>query len=135
MSAPIAFSPIEIALADHLAAALAGRGITVPVRNAVPRTGRPARYVLVLHPGGAQANIVTDLPRVVVEVVAESGTAAAELAKVVRALVTATAPGYVGDIWVDKARHVSFAYSPDPDTNAPRYLITTELWCQGAALT
>lgn len=132
---PVAFEPIEEALADHLAAALADRGITVPVYNAVPRTGRPSRYLLVLAPGGSTANIVTDRPRVVVEVVDEYGSAAAQLAKTVRSLVTAVAPGYVGDIWVDRAIDMGRRFSPDPDTNAPRYLITAELWCRGAALT
>lgn len=135
MTTPIAFDPVEIALADHLTTALAGRGVTVPVLNSVPRTGRPASYVLVLHPGGSLANIVTDRPRTVVEVVAGSGSAAADLAKIVRALINASAPGYVGGIWVDKVIDMSLAFSPDPDTNGPRYLITTELWCRGTALT
>lgn len=135
MTTPVVFAPIVVALADHLATKLAGRGDNTPVVNSIPRTGRPSRYVLVLQPGGDQANILTDRPRPVVEVVDESGVAAAERASIVRALITATAPGYVESIWVDKAVHVSMAYSPDPDTNAPRYLITTEMWCQGTALT
>ncbi|MFG1794133.1 hypothetical protein [Nocardia sp. NPDC049149] len=135
MSTPVVFSPLTVALADHLADALADRGITVPVRNAVPRTGRPPRYLLVLQPGGALANRITDRPRIVIEVVDESGSAAAELAAIVRALVHAAAPGYVADIWVDKVIDIGLAYSADPDTNAPRCLVTNELWCRGTVLT
>jgi len=134
VSTPVVFAPIVIALADHLAAQLVARGIPVPVVNSVPRTNRPPRYVLVLQPGGGQANLKTDQPRTVIEVVDESGIAAADLTSVVRALVTAVAPGYVGEIWVDRTRHISQVYSPDPDTNAPRFLITTELWCAGKPL-
>lgn len=134
MTTPVVFAPIVTALADHLAAKLAERGENVAVLNSVPRTGRPSRYVLVLQPGGSQANMITDRPRPVIEVVDEYGTAAASLASVVRALVAATAPGYVGAIWVDKTVHISMSFSPDPDTNAPRYLIATELWCRGTAL-
>lgn len=132
---PVVFTPIEAALAEHLEAALATHGITVPVLNAVPRTGQPSRYVLVLHPGGARANLLTDRPRVVVEVVDEYGQAAADLASKVRALVTAVAPGYVHGIWVDRVIDMGQVFSPDPDTNAPRYLVTAELWCQGVKLT
>lgn len=131
---PVVFAPIVVALADHLAAELTARGIAVPVVNSVPRTGRPPTYVLVVKPGGGQANLVTDQPRIVTEVVAESGLAAENLAAEVRAHLTACGPGWVGDIWVDRSRHISQAHSPDPDTNAPRELITTELWCQGRAL-
>ena len=125
MTMPVAFSPIEEALADWYVTALDARDITVPVFNSVPRTGRPPRYLLVLHPGGSLANRITDRPRVVTEVVDEYGTAAAELAKVVRALINSAAPGYIGDIWVDKATDLGQRFSQDPDTNAPRYLITT----------
>lgn len=131
----VAFGQIEVAVADHLAAQLAGRGVTVPVLNAVPRTARPPSYVLVLRPGGSQHNLVTDRPRLVTEVVAETGTAAGELAAVVRALLGGIAPGRVASVWIDRVRNAGLAFSPDPDTNAPRYLITTELWQRGNALT
>ncbi|MFC4124935.1 hypothetical protein [Nocardia rhizosphaerae] len=128
------FAQIEVAVADHLTAALPMRGIIVPVRNAVPRTGRPPSYVLVTRPGGGQRNLATDGPRLVVEVVAESGADAGSLAAIVRALLRAAAPGYVGEVWIDRTRDVGLAFSPDPDTNAPRYLLTVEVWQRGAAL-
>jgi hypothetical protein len=134
MTTPVVFEPIEIALADWLTTALAARDITVPVVNAVPNNPRPPSYVLVLRPGGAQSNLITDQPRIIAEAVAEYGSAAADLAKVVRALISAAAPGYISDIWIDSVRDLGMTFSPDPDTNAPRYLINKELYVRGEQL-
>lgn len=135
MIKPVVFSPIEIRLADHLAATLADRDIEVPVINELPARDRPISYVLILRIGGSRSNLITDTPRVVFECVGAYGAAAAELAAIVRALIDAAAPGYVGDIWVDKVRDLGMAYSPDPDTNQARYVITKELHAKGTALT
>ncbi len=135
MITPVVFESAVIAVADYLSARLDERDIAVPVINELPRMNRPPRYVLVVQPGGSQANLITDRPRLVTEVVAEYGSAAADLAAVVRALLGACAPGRLGQMWTDRANNVGFAYSPDPDTHMPRYLITTEMWCKGTALT
>lgn len=125
---PVAFGPVEVALADHL-----GTLLDVPVFNGVPHA-RPPSYVLVLRVGGAQSNLITDRPRIVTECCAQNGTAAADLASTVRAYIGAIAPGYIGDIWVDKTVDVGMVFSPDPDTNQPRYLVTAELHVRGAIL-
>ncbi|MEU2106494.1 hypothetical protein [Nocardia sp. NPDC019255] len=128
MTQPVVFGLVEVALADYLGASMA-----VPVFNNVPHV-RPPEYVLVVRVGGSLSNRITDRPRIVAECCAEVGTAAADLASVVRARIGAVAPGYVGDIWVDKVIDMGVAYSPDPGTNLPRYLVTAELHVRGAVL-
>lgn len=134
MTTPIAFGDIEVALADHLASALAARGIVVPVVIEIPAP-RPPRFVRVTRPGGSQSNLVTDRPRVVAECWDEIGTGAADLAKVVRALLGAVAPGYVEGIWVDKTIDMGLAFLPHPRyPDIPRYLVTKELHVRGEEL-
>jgi hypothetical protein len=134
MTTPIAFGDIEIALADHLAAQLAAHGITVPVVIEIPAT-RPPRFVRVTRPGGSQSNLITDRPRIVAECWDELGTGVADLAKVTRALLGATAPGYVSGIWVDLAKDLGLAYLPHPQyPGIPRYLVTAELHVRGEVL-
>lgn len=135
MIEPVVFASVEVALADYLTAALADRDIEGPVVNGVPDRTRLTRYVLIVRIGGAVSNLITDTPRIVAECVDQYGTAAAELAVIVRALIGAAAPGYIGGIWVDKVRDLGMIFSPDPDTNLPRYVITTELHAKGAAMT
>ncbi|WP_052372589.1 hypothetical protein [Nocardia otitidiscaviarum] len=130
---PVMFPVVEMAVADHLATALAARGMAVPVVNGVPHE-RPSRYVLVLRIGGTQSNLITDRPRIVAECCDQSGPDAAELAATVRALLGAIAPGSIGGIWVDRVLDMGLVYSPDPDTNDPRYVITCELHVRGAVL-
>lgn len=130
---PVVFGATEMALAGHLSAALAARGITIPVVNGVPHE-RPPRYVLVVRIGGSQSNLITDRPRIVAEVCDTHGPDAADLAAIVRALIGAIAPGWIGDIWVDKVVDLGLVFSPDPDTNDPRYLVTAELHVTGAAM-
>ena len=131
---PVIFGDIEVALADHLASGLADRGVVVPVQMDVPNP-RPDRFVRLVRVGGTQSNLVTDRPRIVLECWDTLGIGASELACLVRALVSAPAPGYMSGIWVDKVIDMGMAYSPDPGTNLPRYLVTAELHVMGAALT
>lgn len=132
--AAVLFSDIEVALADYLAAALADRSVTLPVQMEVPNP-RPDRFVRLVRVGGTQSNLVTDRPRIVFECWDTLGVGAANLAGLVRALVSAPVPGYVSGVWVDKVIDMGLAFSPDPDTNLPRYLVTAELHVIGAALT
>ena len=131
---PVVFADIEAALADHLAAALAARGVTVPVQLDVPNP-RPTRFVRLVRVGGTKSNLITDRPRIVLECWDALGTGASDLAALVRALVTALAPGNMSGIWVDKVIDMGMVYRPDPGTNLPRYLVTAELHVKGAALT
>lgn len=130
---PVVFKAAEMAVADHLSAALAARGITVPVVNGVPHE-RPSRYVLILRIGGSTSNPITDRPRIVAECCDTHGPDAADLAALVRALLSGMAPGWVAGAWIDKVVDLGLAYSPDPDTNLPRYLVTAEFHVTGAAL-
>ena len=133
MNPAVIFGDIEVALADHLAEALAARDDSAAVVNAVPAE-RPSRFVRVARIGGMSGNLITDRPRVVAECHAPIGVDAAELAALVRALIGATAPGYVGPVWVDKVKDLGMYSSPDPDTNSPRYIVTAELFTTGSAL-
>ncbi|WP_327100063.1 hypothetical protein OIE68_15565 [Nocardia vinacea] len=133
MNPAVIFGDIEVALADHLAAVLADRGVSVPVVNAVPAE-RPTRFVRVARIGGLTGNLVTDRPRVVAECNDTLGTGAHDLGALVRALIGAIAPGYVGSVWVDKVKDLGLISSPDPDTNTPRYIVTAELFTTGTAL-
>lgn len=130
---PVVFGAAEMALADHLNTALPVHGMTVPVVNSVPHD-RPSRYVLIIRIGGSQSNLITDRPRIVAECCDEHGPDAAELAALVRALIGAIAPGQMAGFWVDKVVDLGLVYSPDPDTNLPRYLVTTELHVTGTRL-
>lgn len=134
MTAPVAFGDIVTALAEHLETLLPTYGIAVPVVASVPAT-RPKRFVRVANPGGSQGNIVTDRPRIVCECWDVTGAGASDLARVVRALVSAAAPGRVGGIWVDRVVDLGRAYSEDPGTKLPRYLVSAELHVRGEELT
>lgn len=131
---PVVFAPVEVAVVDYLTAALAARDIAGPVCNETPDRTQLGRYVLVLRIGGAVSNLITDTPRIAIECVDRYGAAAAELASIVRAVIDAAAPGLVGGLWVDYVRDLGMNYSPDPDTNMPRYVITKELHVKGVAL-
>lgn len=128
----VIFGDIEIALADHLAAALAERAAGAPVFNAVPAQ-RPKRFVRLVRVGGSQSNLITDRPRIVAECWDVTGGGAHDLAALVRGLITAVAPGYVGEIWVDKVIDMGLSFSPDTATNLPRYLVPAELHVTGTA--
>ncbi|SNY84037.1 hypothetical protein SAMN04244553_3590 [Nocardia amikacinitolerans] len=134
MSEPISFADIEIALANHLTTELAARNVLVPVVIAVPST-RPKRFVRLVRVGGSTSNLVTDRPRIVAECWDSIGAGAADLARIVRALIRATAPGYIGPVWVNKVIDLGIAFIPDPDTNTPRYLVSAELHVRGEELT
>lgn len=130
---PVEFPDITVTLADHLADALAARGVTVPVVAEVPDP-RPDRFVRVVRIGGARANLITDTPRVVAECWDLSGSGAAEMAAITRAVIGAVAPGYLGTAWIGRVIDRGLAYSPDPDTGIPRYLITVEFVMNGTHL-
>lgn len=126
------FADAETAVADHLAAALDDHGVAVPVVIGVPVL-RPKRFVRLVRVGGTQSNLCTDRPRFVAECWDITGVGAADLAGLVRAIFSTMAPGYVSGIWVDKVIDQGLSFSPDPDTNLPRYVVPAELHVRGAA--
>lgn len=130
----VIFDDIEVALADYLGGVLDDRGAAAPVVIGVPAQ-RPKRFVRLVRVGGSQSNLVIDRPRIVAECWDSTGVGAAELAALVRAILSAMAPGYVSGIWIDKVIDGGLSFSPDPATNLPRYLVPAELHVLGAALT
>lgn len=128
---PIVFGDLEVALADHLTTALAERDADAPVFNAVPAQ-RPKRFVRLAHVGGTQSNLITDRPRIVAECWDTVGVYASDLARLVRALITSVAPGYIGGIWVDKVIDMGVSFSPIGDL--PRYLVVGEFHVAGTVL-
>lgn len=129
----VIFADIEVAVAEHLGAVLDDRDAAAPVVIGVPSV-RPKRFVRVVRVGGSQTNLITDRPRIVAECWDTTGVGAAELGALVRAIVTTMAPGYVSGIWVNKVVDMGLSFSPDPDTNLPRYLVPAELYVNGAEL-
>ncbi len=130
---PVVFGDVEVALADYLGSAFTERMAGATVYNAVPAQ-RPKRFARVVRVGGSQANAVTDRPRVVTEFWDTLGVGAYELAALGRALIVAVAPGYLGEIWVDRVVDMGLSFSPDPATGSPRYIFPAELWCRGTVL-
>lgn len=129
----VVFGDIEVALADHLAAVLAERNADAPVFVKVP-TVRPTRYVRVRRVGGPQINRETDKPRVVFECCDALGTDAHDLAALVRGLIKAATPGYIGALWVSDIIDPTLSEDADPVTGSPRYLVTTELLVTGTVV-
>ncbi len=129
----VEFPDVEAALVSYLKVTLAERGDTAKVATKVPNP-RPARLVRLVRAGGLQRDRATDRPRVVLECWEATEPAAAALAKRVRAMIAGAAPGYVGGVWCDQVDDAGLAFSPDPDTATPRYLITAELHVTGSAV-
>lgn len=134
MTQPIAFPDIESALVPWLRSQLSARGDTVRVGTKMP-TNRPPRMVRVVpRLGGTLRDFKTDRPRLVIECHSDDEIAAADLARTVRALVGSAAGGWIGDVWCDRVDDAGLAFSPDPDTGSPRYLLTVELHVSGSPL-
>lgn len=131
---PTIFPSLAVPLAEHLRAGLAARGVNIPVVVNVPST-RPPKFVRIRRIGGGDLNLRTDEARMVAECWETTGALSESLAAIVRALLVASAPGYVGSVWLDRARCVGFTDSPDPGTNLPRHLVTVELLAAGVPLT
>ncbi|WP_159844916.1 hypothetical protein [Nocardia sp. CY41] len=133
MTELFAFPDIEAELVGWLTALLAEMDDSAVVGTKVPNP-LPQRLVRLVRAGGAQRNLVTDAPRVVFECWDGDEVAAAQLARTVRALLWAAAPGRIGAIWCNKIVDAGLVPSPDPDTGTPRYLITAELHVSGVPL-
>ncbi|MFD4459799.1 hypothetical protein [Nocardia sp. NPDC058480] len=62
-----------------------------------------------------------------------AGTAA-ELLAVVRSILTAAAPGYIGPVWCDHIDDAGVENESDPATAAPRYVLLADLYVRGTVL-
>lgn len=116
----------EKEVAGHLAAQLATLNDAAVVATRVPNP-RPPRMVRVIRSGGPKANMVTDRPTMILECHDLSEPAAADLTRKVRAILFASAPGFVGHAWCEEITEAGVSSSEDPDTQNPRYLIVAEL--------
>ncbi|WP_141808245.1 hypothetical protein [Nocardia bhagyanarayanae] len=78
-------------------------------------------------------NLILDRPRMVLECY-DDGGAAATLAGIVRAILAAASPGYLGTVWCDHIDDVGVENDTDPATSAPRQIITADLYVRGSVL-
>ncbi|MFF2553451.1 hypothetical protein ACFVUS_20805 [Nocardia sp. NPDC058058] len=140
----IVFPDIEKTLTDFLTAQFAALSETAKVVTRVADP-RPARMVRVSRNdrksrvdiedqvGRRGAQLVLDRPRVVFECFDDAGNAAG-LAALVRSIVNAAAPGYIGTVWCDYVEDAGEENDTDPVTAAPRYTIITDLIVRGTVL-
>lgn len=129
----VVFPDVEAELVEWLGGQLADRNDTAVVATKVPNP-RPDRGVRLSRIGGPQLNATEDEPRIAIECYDTDETAAADLARVVRALVRTAAPGWLGTAWCDAVRDLGMLSRPDLDAELPRYVITVEMRILGTAL-
>ncbi|GAA5102672.1 hypothetical protein [Nocardia iowensis] len=144
MTERIVFPDIEKTLVDYLTAQLTAASDTAKVVTRIPEP-RPSRMVRVTRndrklrqdvedrEGRRGPNLILDRPRVVLECTDDSGTAAS-LAGLVRAILSAAAPGYLGSVWCEYIEDVGLENDTDPATAAPRQVIVADLIVRGKGL-
>lgn len=140
----ILFDDIEDCLLDFLGSQLSDASDPAEVVRVVPDP-KPARMVRVARndrkprldvedrEGRRGAHLILDRPRVVFECTDDAG-GAAELAALVRGIVNAAAPGYIGTAWCDHIEDAGLENDTDPVTAAPRYTLVTDLIVRGRVL-
>lgn len=138
------FSDIETILVDYLAAQLAATSDTAIVVTTIPdprpprmvrviRNDRKARVDVEDREGRRSAHLILDRPRVVLECTDDAG-GAATLAALVRSILSAAAPGYLGTVWCDQVEDAGMENDTDPATAAPRYTLVADLIVRGTVL-
>lgn len=140
----IVFPDIEKVLVDFLSAQLAAVADTAVVVTKVPDS-RPTRMVRVVRDDRKVrldsedrekrrgSHLVLDRARIVFECTDDDGNAAG-LAALVRGILNAAAPGYVGTVWCDYFEDAGVENDTDPATAAPRYSFTADLIVRGKVL-
>lgn len=130
----IEFSDIEAAAVARLASDLATRLPSCKVAASIP-SPRPDEFVTVRRVGGVATSLVVDAPAVAFECWSSSGSAAAALAALVRAIVRSWQGEDVGGLTVYKVQESAGPASlPDPVSHQPRYTFTDVLHVRGVAL-
>ncbi|MFE9579274.1 hypothetical protein ACFYO1_23010 [Nocardia sp. NPDC006044] len=141
MTERIVYPDIEKTLVDYLTAQLAGVSDTAKVVTRIPDP-RPPRMVRVVRndrilrqdvedrEGRRGPDLILDRPRVVVECTDDSG-AAADLAALIRGILSAAAPGYLGTVWCEYIEDVGLQNDTDPATAAPRHAVIADLIVRG----
>ncbi|HET6869851.1 MAG TPA: hypothetical protein VFH80_28315 [Solirubrobacteraceae bacterium] len=117
----------EKAAISYLAAAYPGAGFTgVTVATRVPNPRPAGALVVVRRDGGGIADVVTDVPRLNVQVWDATVEGAHDLA-VTTAQLLAEASGVVAPgVSVREARLFSLSNVPDSATDSPRWVITCQ---------
>ncbi|WP_132369716.1 hypothetical protein [Nocardia alba] len=144
MNERILFPDIEQTLVDYLTTQLTAIADTATVVGRVPdprptrmvrvtRNDRKARVDVEDREGRRSAQLILDRPRVVLECTDDAG-AAANLAAVVRSILSAAAPGYLGTVWCDQVEDAGMENDTDPVTAAPRYTLVADLIVRGTVL-
>lgn len=114
-------------VADRLRALLE----PTPVVTRVPKP-RPDRFVLVRRLGGARANLVVDDAQLGIECWDDTDAEAHDLAQLARAHVNAMAGTVAGGVRVYAVREFAGpADLPDPLSNQPRYVFTSQVAVRG----
>lgn len=131
-AAPIGFPDGVAVVRAYLRDALAARGETAPVGTRVPNP-RPSRFIRLERVGGTRLDVITDRPRIDVQCWAEDEEAAADLAKLARALLFAM-PGWRGATAYDVAEVAGPNTLPDPESGQPRVVFAVEVSLRGARL-
>lgn len=130
----IAFPDIESVCGPYLESELALRSIVAMAGTKTP-SPRPARFVKVTRTGGARKNLKVDSPQVTFECWDADEPAAANLARVSRALVGAMAGRIINGATIIKCDEFSGPKSfPDPDTSQSRYQFSVYLDVAGQAI-
>lgn len=134
MNELILFPDAEAVLTTWLRAALAERGVSVPVGTAVPNP-RPGRFVRVLRTGGPVADLfLLDNPTVVIEAWASTEAVAADLARLARGLIHKLAGLVVNGTTVYRVDELAGPGNlPDPTTGMARYTFTVSMLLRGSA--
>ncbi|MGV9676203.1 hypothetical protein ACWDSJ_13060 [Nocardia sp. NPDC003482] len=142
MTERIAYPDIEKTLVDFFTAQLAAASDTATVVTRVPDPA-PARMLRIYRDdrkrrldredreGRRGPYLILDRPRVVFECSDTAGDAAG-LAVFVRAVLSGTAPGYLGDVWCDCIEDVGV--ETDIENPAMRQIITADLVVRGEVL-
>lgn len=127
MSEVIVQADIEAIVITHLNSVL-----SVPVSQLIPPV-RPPSFVTVTRTGGTEQTLVSSSPIVTIDAWAPSTAAASQLARTALAHVHAMAPGVHSGVAVYRADDVSgVAFSPDPDSETPRYRCVVSLHIRSA---
>lgn len=131
MTEVIAFPDVEALLVADLTAELTARSDTADVATFIPNP-RPARLVRVMRAGGPGLDIVRDAPTVIFDCWGTDETDAADLCRLVRALVWSL-PARDGSVF--RVREFAGPSNfPDPASANPRYRFTASLHTRGEAI-
>jgi hypothetical protein len=123
----------EAEIGAHLAARLAALGDAAVVSTRIPNPA-PVRIVRVIRAGGGKIDLITDAPLIILECCDDDEVAAGDLARKVRAIMFAAAPGYVRNVWCSRIHEAGAVFEPDLETLKPRYVITAEWYLQCSIL-